>query len=59
LWAPYGAKLVERRGIGGVRVERDGIWVGDGEGLLCRYTPFAFGSAVWAELSVQWWRGCA
>ena len=22
-------------------------------GLLCRYTPFAFGSAVWAELSVQ------
>jgi FkbM family methyltransferase len=53
-WASEGADLVERLGLHGIRFERDGIWIDDGEGGLWRYTPGLFGSAGGAEFGLAY-----
>lgn len=48
-WAEQGPDILARLGTRAITFEPDGIWVQDPEGAWWQYTPYVFGSALWAE----------
>lgn len=54
VWAARGPEIVAATGMHGIRFDRDGTWIDDGNGYLWAYTPGVFGSALGAELGLRY-----
>jgi FkbM family methyltransferase len=53
-WAREGERIVARAGMHGIRFERDGIWIDDGNGFLWAYAPDVLMSALGTEFGMRY-----
>lgn len=56
-WTRRGRELVERSGMHGIRFDRDGVWIDDGDGGLWAYEPAPVSTTLWTELGVRYEQG--
>jgi hypothetical protein len=53
-WVTDGERLLRGLGTVGAHFERDGVWIEDPRGVLWRYEPGLFGSAMRAEYGAEY-----